>query len=189
LRYDRGDGGLRTVAWDWVTERGTLVGPGPLWSFADDPGRVQQCPEHTGSSNFSGDPFTGYNYNTSYLGAEGSFPLVGWTHVRRGVPPHACARSGLCAMFGDGGSAQGANKFMRAPLREREPASTTFDTIYSGGQAFRHLGATNVAFVDGHVAPVQGPREGRHATEDRLARMGFPDNGFLSDDDTAYDPR
>ncbi len=188
LRYERKGGVMRTVAWDWVTSGGRVIGPGPLWTFTDDPDRVQQCPEYCGESNFSGDPFTGYNYNTSYLGAEAPFRLS-WEAARKGVAPHACARGSTCAMFGDGGWSRGANKFMRAPLKEREPNTFDFDAIYSGGQAFRHRGATNVAYLDGHVAPVHGPREGHYATPERLSVMGYPENGFLSDDDSAYEPR
>ena len=61
--------------------------------------------------------------------------------------------------------------------------------IYAGGQAFRHDGTTNIACLDGHVAAVSRPKKGQSATEPLLQVMGFPKNGFLSDDDTAYDPR
>ena len=62
--------------------------------------------------------------------------------------------------------------------------------IYSGGQAFRHAGTTSVAYVDGHVAAVHAPRRGELATPELLETfLGYPDNGFLSDDNAAYDPR
>ncbi len=61
--------------------------------------------------------------------------------------------------------------------------------IYAGGQAFR-IGRTNVAYLDLHVAPASGPFRGLHASESLLRDpMGFPANGFLSDDDSAYNPR
>jgi prepilin-type processing-associated H-X9-DG protein len=188
IRYERPDGAFRQVAWDWVTTMdGELIGPGPLWAFADDPGRTQQCPDYHGTTNFAGDPHTGYAYNTSYLGGEARFPQTGWDAVREGTPPHLCSRASRCAMFGDGGRANGTNKFMRAPLNHE---GHELELIYSGGLAFRHLDATNVAFVDGHVASRNTPHEGRHATPDLLERfMGHPDNGFLSDDDSAYAPR
>ena len=76
---------------------------------------------------------------------------------------------------------------MRAPLNTVEGA---LFRVYAGGQAFRHAGATNVAFLDGHLAPVHRPRPGRLATDQLLEQtMGYPENGFLSDDDRAYDPR
>ena len=61
--------------------------------------------------------------------------------------------------------------------------------VEAGAQALRHGHATNVAYRDGRVAPWRGPVRGALATEERLAEMGYPDNGFLSDDDSAYDPR
>jgi len=185
LRYEN-DGVHVTIAWDWIQETGgELLRPGPLWSFTDDPGAVQQCPAYHGESSFGADPHTGYNYNTSYVGARApSLFTYGWDDLHPGVPPHACRRSGQCAMFGDGGRAGGTNKFMRGPVEG--------DLIlaYNGGQSFRHLGSTNVAFIDGHVTTAGQAHEGVRATADLLENhLGFPDNGFLSTDDTAYDPR
>jgi prepilin-type processing-associated H-X9-DG protein/prepilin-type N-terminal cleavage/methylation domain-containing protein len=187
VRYER-DGGFRQVAWDWVTTfSGDLVSPGALWSFADDPGTVHQCPSYHGPSTSAGDPHTGYNYNTTYLGGESPFPATGWEEFRPGVTFAACRRAPRCAMFGDGGWAGGANKFMRAPLNSEGAAP---DAIYAGGQAFRHAGATNVAYVDGHVGASDDPRPGEHASDLLLERvMDHPRNGFLSDDDSAYAPR
>jgi prepilin-type processing-associated H-X9-DG protein len=189
IRYERRDGVFRRVAWDWVTSAaGDVIEPGAIWRHAGlGAGEIHQCPEYEGPSNFSGDPFTGYNYNTSYLGGEAPFPATGWDRFRFGVPYSACNRSSTCAMFGDGGWAAGANKFMRAPENsERMPWSI----IYGGGQAFRHHGGTNIAFIDGHVGRHADAREGVRATPELLRRfMAFPSNGFLSDDDRAYRPR
>ncbi len=188
LRYEIRDGQFLQVAWDWITTMdGELIDTGPLWSFTVNPGRVQQCPEYDGSANFAGDPFTGYNYNTSYVGGEAFFPNTGWDAVHWGVKPHACDRSSQAAMFGDGGYASGANKFMRAPLGHEgvDPSA-----IYAGGQAFRHTRSTNVAYVDGHIGSVAQPRKGQNATEELLEQvMDYPRNGFLSDDDSAYAPK
>jgi prepilin-type processing-associated H-X9-DG protein len=185
----RNEGGVfQKVAWDWVTtSSGQVVSPGPLWHFTDNPDEVQQCPDFHGASTFTGDPHTGYNYNTSFIGAEAAFPTLGWTNVRKGVSPAACSRSCSCAMFGDGGWKGGANKFMRAPGNiEGLPLSV----IYGGGQAFRHGHATNIAFVDGHVGSSDQPKQGLHQTPALLSQyMDYPSNGFLSEDDRAYDPR
>ncbi len=188
LRYEDRDGVFVQVAWDWVTTlAGDLIEPGPLWSFTDNPDEVQQCPAYDGGSNFTGDPFSGYNYNTTYVGGEALFPNTGWDKVRWGVRPHACNRSSTCAMFGCGGYAGGANKFMRAPLNSEAFA---LSTIYSGGQAFRHGGACNIVFLDTHVDHVNRPHRGDLATDELLtAFLDYPKNGFLSDDDAAYDPR
>ncbi|UCD75469.1 MAG: type II secretion system protein [Phycisphaerales bacterium] len=188
LRYESVDGVAHRIAWDWVTTfQGQVISPGPLWDLTDNPDRVMQDPEYDGPANFNGDPFTGYNYNTTYIAGEAEYVAFGWDVVRKGVPPHACRRSDRSAIFGCGGWAGGANKFMRAPLNTE---SGPLEIVYAGGQAFRYRGCTNVAYIDGHVKSVCSPREGDLATEELLTGvMDFPHNGFLSDDDSAYDPR
>jgi prepilin-type processing-associated H-X9-DG protein len=90
-------------------------------------------------------------------------------------------------MFGDGGRAESTNKYMRAPMNTEEKAP---GVIYTGGQAFRHQKATIVAYLDGHVGLTRNPFKGALATETLLTdKMDYPRNGFLSDDDRAYDPR
>jgi len=187
IRFDL-DGGVVNLAWDWVTTwDGRLLSPGPLWSFTDDPGRVQQCPVYHGPTNFDGDPHTGYNYNTTYVGGEGPFMSWGWDDFRPGVRYGACRWTSRVAVFGDGGVVGGvANKFMRAPMNEVE--QTGLGVIYGGGQAFRHVRATNVAYLDLHVAPAAAPHRGARADDALIELLDYPENGFLSDDDTAYDP-
>jgi prepilin-type processing-associated H-X9-DG protein len=186
IRYEQVEGQVHRVAWDWVTTfKGELISPGPLWDLTDDPRHVMQCPNYHGPSNSSGDPYTGYNYNTSYIGGEAP-TQVGWNAVRKGVPPHACRRTTQTAIFGCSGYSQGANKFMRAPLA---PNGHPLSVTYTGAQAFRTAGGTNVTYLDGHVGVVGQAKEGELATDSLLDLMGYPDNGFLSDDDSAYDPR
>lgn len=189
IRYERVDGELQQQAWDWVSNLfgGQLLSPGPLWKFTDNPGHVMQCPVYFGTTNFA-DPFTGYDYNTTYIGDEETLVLPHASGpVRKGVPPARCRRTSSCAMFGDGGRAGGTHKFMRAPLNSEGQG---LDMIYSGGQAFRHFRSTNVAFVDGHTGSVEKPQPGELATGQLLeGSMDYPQNGFLSNDDDAYDPR
>jgi prepilin-type processing-associated H-X9-DG protein len=172
--------------WDWVTRDGQVISPGPLWDFSDDPGKVQQCPEYHGTTNYA-DPFTGYNYNTTHIGSEGEWPDTASAGFRAGVRYSVCRWTARVAMFGDGGRAGSTNKFMRAPMNSEEfPPGI----IYTGGQAFRHQKATNVAYLDGHVDMARVPFKGALATEALLTlMMDHPRNGFLSDDDRAYDPR
>lgn len=188
IRFENVNGTFERIAWDWVTTfSNQLISPGPLWAFSNNPDDVQQCPDCNSSATFGGDPYTGYNYNTSFIGGEAPFPLTGWDHVRRGVPPFACRRASQCAIFGDGGWKGGANKFMRAPGNSE---GISLAILYGGGQAFRHGHATNVAFIDGHVSSVNQAHQGALATPGNLAQiMDFPTNGFLSEDDRAYDPR
>jgi type II secretory pathway pseudopilin PulG len=189
--YFREGGGVRTVAWDFAQHGGEWQ-PGPLWTYADAPSAVQQCPDFEGPSNFGADPYTGYNYNTSYLGHEGSYPTVdaagaaidGWRTVRPGMPASAIRSPSAVAAFGDGGWRGGANKFMRSPLAAECDAAMAC----AGTQAFRHWGGCScAAHLDGHVQVHAEPRRGPRMT-DQLARWvaDFPSNGFLSEGDGAY---
>ena len=187
IRYDVIDGIYTTIAWDFAQPAAGDVSPGPLWEFTDHPGRVMQCPEFTGESTFGDDPYTGYNYNTTFIGAEQSFPNYGWTNIRWGLRPAQHRRTESTALFGDGGWLGGANKFMRSPENSVEGS---LQTIYSGGQAFRHQRRTNIAFLDGHIDASERKHRGVHATDQLLTTiMDYPRNAFLSDDDRSYDPR
>jgi prepilin-type processing-associated H-X9-DG protein len=187
--------GLETRAWDFTQSADGSVRGGALWEFAAAAGEVQQCPDFEGPSTFGNDPHTGYNYNTTYIGAEGRFPEVdaqgnwldGWKVARRGLPSSQHRRTSTTALFGEGGWRGGANKFMRAPSNTVE---NDLSTVYAGAQAFRHQGCTHVCFLDGHVAGMCTCHEGPQATTPLLDGVaGFPANGFLSNDDTNYDPR
>jgi prepilin-type processing-associated H-X9-DG protein len=188
VRYERSGADFVIIAWDWkqVGSHGP-ISPGPLWRGVTDPHHVQQCPECLDRSTFGRDPFTGYNYNTTFIGGEATFPQTGWSNVRRGLPRTVWRKVETTAVFGDGGWNGGANKFMRAPENTIE---RDLPTVYGGGQAFRHSGRTNVCYLDGHLAAHATPHPGVHANDPLLRDiMGFPENGFLSNDDSAYDPR
>lgn len=188
VRYEPGDGAVRTIAWDWQHHADGTVTPGPMWRFTDTPNEVLRCPAWRGPSDVEGEPFSGYNYNTSYLGGEASYGTVGWDAIRWGLRPAAVRRPADAAIFGAGGWRGGTNKFMRAPgNREGYDAWT----LHAGGQAFRyHGGRTVAAYLDGHVgtqAEPQLPTVPDHLAAEQV--MDHPRNGFLSDDDSAYDPR
>ena len=195
ILYEMTDAGVVTKAWDFEQHPGGVVKPGAIWNFLSTPTPAQQCPEFVGSSTFGADPYTGYNYNTTYIGAEGRFPepgpdggwLDGWKVARRGLASGNFRRTSTTALFGDGGWLGGANKFMRAPSASVEG---DLPTIYAGGQAFRHGGCTHVCYLDGHVGGSCDCSEGQHANPSLLDQvMGFPKNGFLADGDAPYDPR
>jgi len=132
--------------WDFTTATNVVTGqivvtPGLLWpGVAAAP--VQQCPSFDGSANAPGNPFAGYNYNTSYLGS--------------GVAPALCAKAAgvhhpaQCALFGDGQYYNGGDKFMRSPQPSPADLAIAFKYAASGTQGFRHRGGTNVVFCDGH---------------------------------------
>ncbi|MFK7960821.1 MAG: type II secretion system protein [Phycisphaerales bacterium] len=188
VRYEPGDGAVRTLAWDWQqTATGETV-PGPMWRFTDTPDEVLRCPAWRGADGAEGEPFSGYNYNTSYLGGEASYGTTGWDAIRWGLRPAAVRRPADAVIFGAGGWRGGTNKFMRAP-GNREGLDPW--TLHAGGQAFRyHGGRTVTAHLDGHVATsaqAQLPPEPDLMAAEQV--MDHPRNGFLSSDDRAYDPR
>jgi prepilin-type processing-associated H-X9-DG protein len=193
LYFQRG-ASLRTVAWDFEQQAGATK-PGSLWKFSDHPEQVQQCPCCAVPSTFGADPATGYHYNTTYLGAEGTLPeegadgraIDGWKRARAGLGPGQWRRPSDTAVFADGGWKGGANKFMRAPSATVE---RDLGMVYAGGSAFRHRGQCNVAWLDGHVDVAGEAFAGPHATPQLLkAPLDWPNNGFLSFDDRSYDPR
>lgn len=189
---------IATRSWDFE-QHGENWSPGIIWTFIGD-ARIFQCPEleqpETNASAGMVEPFTGYNYNTTYLGSEGSLPgpdqsgvvVDGWSNARLGARPAQVRRPEGTAFFGEGGWKGGANRYMRAPGNTVE---FNLGTVYAGGQAFRRRGATHVAWLDGHTSIVSQPHEGMHAAAwpALLASvMDFPRNGFLGEDDAAYAP-
>src|SRR5580704_925630 len=59
-----------SYCWDFTTiQNGAnqTVVPGLLWEGQTEIA-IQQCPSFTGADNWDNDPYTGYNYNTSYIG-------------------------------------------------------------------------------------------------------------------------
>jgi prepilin-type processing-associated H-X9-DG protein len=184
IRYETGNGPPKQISWDWVMSGMQVLAPGALWLHTDHPNEVMQCPDYHGKSNH-GEEFTGYNYNTSYIGDEYQYGQP----PRKGVRPHACRRGDRCAMFADAGWKNQSNRYMRAPSREQEGPAFQWNAIYSGAQAFRHQHACNIAFVDAHIGSSDRKHPGKSATPELLTHMGYASNGFLSEDDSAYDPR
>jgi prepilin-type N-terminal cleavage/methylation domain-containing protein/prepilin-type processing-associated H-X9-DG protein len=137
--------------WDFITHEDTgSVVPGVLWQGQTNP-KIQQCPSFEGSADWGGDPYTGYNYNTSYIGHGQGESADDLTGEAAPVPAKTSALSHptTTAMFGDGQYSAGADKFMRAPWPN--PGDANFSGRYAGTQGFRHDGRSNVAFGDGHA--------------------------------------
>ncbi len=173
---------LAFVAWDTITYASDPddAQPGLIWEYTSG-NAVQQCPSYDGPSMATGDPYTGYNYNTSYVGrGENEGPYRGM-----GEAPATIADvrfPGRAALIGDGGWASGANKFMRAPL----DTGVAEGTVHAGAQAYRHAGRTTVVYVDGHGRSTNDRfrKPGAHPFSESL--IDWPNNGFLSEDDRAY---
>jgi len=179
--------------WDFTTIFDTNTGtwsmvPGLIWSGKTNL-RIQQCPSYEGPSmtaggTYDGDPYTGYNYNTSYVGGEFVSSLGTYT---RTVKASQIRKPAETAVFGDGayrvGTGRlGANKFMRAPLTDPQASDAYWNAAfrYAGTQDYRHRRATNVAYADGHAATVTD------RFNDDLRDVAVK-TGFLSVDNTAYD--
>ena len=164
-----------TVAWG-AGGKSVQVAPGLLWEGYGD-GAVLQCPAYTGKANWMNDPYSGFNYNTSYIGHGEGEPCP--------APAYAAAVKdpAHCALFGDGEYEGGADKFMRAPCGDLEHGgdSPAYSGRSAGTQGFRHRGRTNVAFCDGHVESLAAPYKpgGRGEVS--------PGCGFLSPDNSLYD--
>ncbi len=170
------NGVMVSYAWDLTTIGSTpkQVAPGVLWQ-GQTTMAIHQCPAFRGSTNSGADPFTGYNYNTSFIG-HGQFE-----NIPEPAKAAAVKNPALTALFGDGGYSGGANKFMRAPWPN--PGDQTFSGRWAGTQAFRHQKRSNLAWVDGHA------ESWRHRfTENKNGAANVaPDTGFLSADNSLYD--
>ena len=169
-----------SACWDFTTIADTATErliPGLLYN-GRGPTRVQQCPSYEGPSNTTADPYTGYNYNTSYIG-HGDPDAAGHP-----IPPAkatAVHRSSQVALFGDG-EYVGANKYMRSPFTSNDEGKFADRYRYAGTQGYRHRKTTNVAYCDGHAA---SQRE-RFTTNAGGAETVAPGTGFLSEDNSAY---
>ncbi len=178
--YEFRDSVSVSYAWDFTTIKNWNQGeekvmPGLLWQGGTIE-KIQQCPAYRGSHNWLCDPYTGYNYNTSYIGHGGCENIVTPARVVE------VKRPGECALFGDGEYAGGANKFMRSPWPSE--GDTGFPGRSAGTQGYRHQGKTNVAYCDGSARPVAELYKETEQTEvDRIGRG----TGFLSPDNSAYD--
>ncbi len=158
------------ASWDYTsTGWPSIYTPGLLDSYLK--GKVYQCPTatHLGTD---GRPFTGYAYNTTYIGV----PLYEVATLGR-----TCAKLSRIAkpsetvLLADSGyyyNGVSNNNYLRAPS---DPAYTS---MCGPNVHFRHNGFANVAYCDGHVAAV---KKGYNMS------ANDPNLGDLSSDDSAYD--
>lgn len=185
--YELTDSVRISYAWDFTTIKNwdTLeqeVIPGLLWE-GETIEKVQQCPSFKGYHWWYADPYTGYNYNTSYIG-HGQFESC--------VTPAKAdmvRRPYRCALFGDGQWSDGANKFMRAPWKSE---GDTFQNREAGTQGYRHIAKTNVAWCDGHASSqkelyTESIKQVRLQIERYNEVTRDCKIGFLSPDNSAYD--
>ncbi|HSU69405.1 MAG TPA: prepilin-type N-terminal cleavage/methylation domain-containing protein [Tepidisphaeraceae bacterium] len=180
--------------WDFTQTSSGLITPGILWQGNTNLA-VTQCPSYDVQSTTRSDPFTGYNYNTSYIaGGFGEVTPLGNPHVRP-AKLGSIHRSSEIALFGDGQYTAGTNKYMRAPILMAKTDTgdgVSLITRAAGTQGFRHLGRTNVCYCDGHAESVNTSFSQTGTSTNGTITYGTTvagaGTGFLSADNSAYDP-
>jgi len=190
----RENGAPRFYAWDFTTWRdfsgetvASHVEPGLLW-MGQTIEKVQQCPAFKGAHNALADPYTGYNYNTSYIGLNDTASPVDSARTTD------VQRPAETALFGDGQYIDGgANKYMRAPFSHPGDTLLPDSARHAGVQGYRHLQQTNVAFCDGHARPWKkihtDTDPAAQAILDAYNETADIRVGFLSPDNRSYDLR
>jgi prepilin-type N-terminal cleavage/methylation domain-containing protein/prepilin-type processing-associated H-X9-DG protein len=195
-----------TYNWDFTYKNTNsddpVVTSGLLWTDKTNE-KIQQCPAFNGESNAENDPYTGYNYNTSYVGFCIYEQALDWSSMppkklgrlnikENPVKLEQIKRPGRCALFGDGEvvleGKRGANKFMRAPSTSEPTKPRDKGTIgngrSAGTQGYRHLQRTNVAWADGHATSERDCFTERDNDNQHEIGSG---TGFLSKDNSLYD--
>lgn len=172
--------------WDFtritdLTTGETRLESGILWQGENIATKIYQCPVFKDESG-SPDPYTGYNYNTSYIG----HGIMEW--IKEPVRQKDVDKPSRCALFGDGEQVNGPNKFMRSPFPDM---SDPFSSRAAGAQGFRHNGKTNVAWCDGHVSSQKVVYTQSTSSQETLLnnynQTADVKIGFLSLDNSAYD--
>jgi prepilin-type N-terminal cleavage/methylation domain-containing protein/prepilin-type processing-associated H-X9-DG protein len=135
--------------------------------------QINACPSGKGLPG-AGRPYTGYAYNTTYIG-HGQLEMVpvpaGLAEVELPAETVLLCDSAYWDAWGSGGLA--GNNYLRAP---NDPFRVAWGT--GANVHFRHNGTANVGYCDGH-AKASGTKHNPHASEPNLAD--------LSSDDSAYD--
>jgi prepilin-type processing-associated H-X9-DG protein len=161
--------------------------PGFLWQGNTIP-EIQQCPSFKGSANSAGDPYTGYNYNASYIGGFIT-NVMGTLRGNNSSKAVQVQRPRECAIFGDGQFEMGANKYMRSPTAGRLDEDFGDLYRYAGTQGYRHQGCTNVGYCDGSARSVRQVYTQTQSSQriEEHNRNNEIKVGFLSADNSAYD--
>jgi prepilin-type N-terminal cleavage/methylation domain-containing protein/prepilin-type processing-associated H-X9-DG protein len=174
--YEEESGVTYSYAWDLTTINGSpnTVIPGLLWQGGTTL-QIQQCPSFSGQADWLTDPYTGYNYNTSYIG-HGQLESIPEPAKGSDV-----LHSSKTVLFGDGQYAAGADKFMRAPWPNS--GDDNFQGRWSGTQGFRHQRLSNAVFCDGHAESLRNCYIDNADGSNNVA----PGTGFLSPDNSMYE--
>lgn len=158
-------------------------GPGILYDGTAY-SEIQQCPSFNGDSYETDDaPFTGYNYNVTYVGHGTGEAIVAPARLSQMRQPSNCV------LFGDGelvlGGVHYTNKYMRAPYGSGRFGVIPSDSamVRAGVQGYRHNGKTNICWADAH-AETWKTINTSHYNPGGLLASGI---GFICWDDELYD--
>lgn len=191
-------------SWDYTTTitdgRQTQISAGVLWQ-GETVDQVHKCPSYK-ESDTGIEPYSGYNYNTSFIGHgenekydaadfKGrviSHPSRAGEYIVLPAKMSDLRSPGSCVLFGEGQYAGGANKFMRSPMIWAGDADWALRP--GGTQGFRHNDQTNVAWADGHVTDLKECFTDTHpkykAQLDTYNEANKVKVGFLSMDNLHY---
>lgn len=137
--------------------------------------QLNACPSFKGMVSSSGRPYTGYAYNTSYIGYRHSaggiddLPPATMAEVGRPAETVLLCDSAYYTTWPSPGIA--GNNYLRAP-------SDLMHAWIGPNVHFRHNGTANVAYCDGHA---------KAATRKHNPSTSDPSLADLSADDSAYD--
>ena len=186
-RKENADGGVTTMQWDWTVQPNGTWSLGVIGQRLDRPLADLACPLWTGPTpedDSDQPPFTGYNYNTSFVGAKRLFRR-GFQAIRVGVAPSGWQHTGA-VMFGIGGWSGGTNRYMRAPGNHEFVGC---GNLLCRSTVFPACWRSNAFFETRWFGwGVRAPSDGGHDQGYAAQILDHPNNGFLSDDDRAYDP-
>ncbi|MCX7597953.1 MAG: DUF1559 domain-containing protein [Armatimonadetes bacterium] len=158
-------------AWDFHIDYNTGASDLGLIGPYTKNAQLNACPSATGLTAW-GRPYTGYGYNASYMGGDidfGGRPPAGLGQVQR---PAEAVLLADAAYWDPWNNILAATNYIRAPLDPFRAAWNIGPTIH-----FRHNGAANVAYCDGHA---------KAATRKYNVSPRDPNLADLSQDDSAY---
>ncbi|MFH0796513.1 MAG: prepilin-type N-terminal cleavage/methylation domain-containing protein [Candidatus Omnitrophota bacterium] len=175
--YYKADASGNAIRWDVAYNQTTqiITGPGIISPYCPR-GEVYKCPTFNGVESMAGASYTGYAYNTSYIGVSPAEEASLNRNCAKIVKIRNPAETALVTDYAYwSNSKQGIYpaSYLRAPS---DPKIHSFG---EGGIHFRHNLTANVAYCDGHAAIViKGYNINPNST---------PELGYLSSDDSAYD--
>ncbi|MCE5198493.1 MAG: prepilin-type N-terminal cleavage/methylation domain-containing protein [Armatimonadota bacterium] len=166
---------------NWDFSRGQNRWVNGLLARYTKSGAIYSCPSFIALRDAAGNtdpnerPYTGYAYNTSYMGAEFSSYGTSKTLLHSSCLLSQIAQPAQTAVFADAGYGNpvSPHNYLRAPSDRTAGSPMKSATVH-----FRHSGWANVAYADGSV---------RCTKHKYNCSIKAPNCAMLSSDDSAYD--